>query len=425
MEQNSIGVFINALRKSRGMTQKDLAERIGVSDKSVSRWERGDGLPDLSLIPVIAEIFEVTCDELLTGKKVATPEAVPSPSKSTQQVKRLVADATFQMKLGVVIASFLAITAILIPITTDFATSPGLILLLLSLEVLWVFYSRFHQKMGSNLLTVDHRLEIWSAILPTLMGYSLVLTLSLGYLSLWSFFGYGFLPLYQFLVTTDSVAVAVMLEGLVFINSHLNLMWSTFFFALLWVVLLRPRFDLIIIRKNLVSPETASRIKSRAKTLSIVNWSYLAVLIITIACQIVLNIIPATTLFSEGISFDDLTSLQEYLDESMPFFPEGYREEQERYIENHTIVFTDFMGDPILEYQLYSNSKEVVFSPFTTFPATVYTSAQCVAATEVRDTVSAGVTLLFPVELMIWIGFYAKFAWKPREGQRYSDTVAE
>lgn len=47
------------------MTQKDLAERLNVSDKTVSRWERDDGAPDLSAIPVIAEIFGVTCDELL------------------------------------------------------------------------------------------------------------------------------------------------------------------------------------------------------------------------------------------------------------------------------------------------------------------------------------------------------------------------
>ena len=65
MEKKTIGGFISALRKANGMTQKDLAERLNVSDKSVSRWECDEGSPDLSLIPVIAEIFGVTCDELL------------------------------------------------------------------------------------------------------------------------------------------------------------------------------------------------------------------------------------------------------------------------------------------------------------------------------------------------------------------------
>ena len=69
MEKKTIGGFIAVLRKANGMTQKDLAEKLNVSDKSVSRWERDDGAPDLSLIPVIAEVFGVTCDELLKGER--------------------------------------------------------------------------------------------------------------------------------------------------------------------------------------------------------------------------------------------------------------------------------------------------------------------------------------------------------------------
>ncbi|MCD8117306.1 MAG: helix-turn-helix domain-containing protein [Oscillospiraceae bacterium] len=74
MGQKSIGAFIAALRKANGMTQKDLADRLNVSDKTVSRWERDEGAPDLSLIPVIAEIFGVTCDELLRGERRAPEE---------------------------------------------------------------------------------------------------------------------------------------------------------------------------------------------------------------------------------------------------------------------------------------------------------------------------------------------------------------
>ena len=69
MEPKTIGNFITTLRKANGMTQKELAEKLNVSDKTVSRWERDDGAPDLSVIPVIAEIFGVTCDELLRGER--------------------------------------------------------------------------------------------------------------------------------------------------------------------------------------------------------------------------------------------------------------------------------------------------------------------------------------------------------------------
>ena len=74
MEKKTMGSFIAALRRANGMTQRELAERLNVSDKSVSRWECDDGYPDLSLIPVIAEIFGVTADELLRGERKASIE---------------------------------------------------------------------------------------------------------------------------------------------------------------------------------------------------------------------------------------------------------------------------------------------------------------------------------------------------------------
>ena len=79
MEAKTIGSFIAALRRAAGMTQRDFAERLNVSDKTVSRWERDEGAPDLTLIPVIAEIFGVTCDELLRGER-RSPEERKSPT---------------------------------------------------------------------------------------------------------------------------------------------------------------------------------------------------------------------------------------------------------------------------------------------------------------------------------------------------------
>ena len=69
MEKKTIGAFISALRRANGMTQRELGERLFVSDKTVSRWERDECTPDLSLIPAIADIFGVTADELLRGER--------------------------------------------------------------------------------------------------------------------------------------------------------------------------------------------------------------------------------------------------------------------------------------------------------------------------------------------------------------------
>lgn len=94
MEPKTIGNFITTLRKANGMTQKELAEKLNVSDKTVSRWERDDGAPDLSVIPVIAEIFGVTCDELLRGERKSPAERTEEPieastAKGEKQRKRI------------------------------------------------------------------------------------------------------------------------------------------------------------------------------------------------------------------------------------------------------------------------------------------------------------------------------------------------
>ena len=69
MEAKSIGKFIATLRKANGYTQAQLAEQLGVSNKTISNWENEISYPDLSLIPVIADLFNVTSDELLRGAK--------------------------------------------------------------------------------------------------------------------------------------------------------------------------------------------------------------------------------------------------------------------------------------------------------------------------------------------------------------------
>lgn len=87
METRTIGKFITTLRKASGMTQKELAEKLNVSDKTVSRWERDEGAPDLSLIPVIAEVFGVTCDELLRGERRSPAERASEPEEPTPTAK--------------------------------------------------------------------------------------------------------------------------------------------------------------------------------------------------------------------------------------------------------------------------------------------------------------------------------------------------
>ena len=68
MKKQTFGMMIAGLRKERGMTQLELAEKMGVTDKAVSKWERDLSFPDVSSLPRLAEIFEISGDELMQGR---------------------------------------------------------------------------------------------------------------------------------------------------------------------------------------------------------------------------------------------------------------------------------------------------------------------------------------------------------------------
>ena len=69
LDKEKFGDFVAKLRKERGMTQRELAEKLFVSDKAVSKWERGQSLPDITLLNPLAEVLDVTSAELLNCEK--------------------------------------------------------------------------------------------------------------------------------------------------------------------------------------------------------------------------------------------------------------------------------------------------------------------------------------------------------------------
>ena len=71
MDQVKTGKFISALRKEQGLTQVQLADMLGISDKTVSKWERGAGLPEVSLMLPLCETLGISVNELLTGERLS------------------------------------------------------------------------------------------------------------------------------------------------------------------------------------------------------------------------------------------------------------------------------------------------------------------------------------------------------------------
>lgn len=76
MEQEKIGKFIAKCRKNKNMTQEELAEKLNVNVKSISRWENGRTMPDISMLGVLAETLNVSIQELLNGRNMTKEELV-------------------------------------------------------------------------------------------------------------------------------------------------------------------------------------------------------------------------------------------------------------------------------------------------------------------------------------------------------------
>ena len=69
MDQIKVGAFLKDLRKEKGITQEQLAEELGVSGRTISRWETGSNMPDISLLVEIAEFFDVSIPEIIKGER--------------------------------------------------------------------------------------------------------------------------------------------------------------------------------------------------------------------------------------------------------------------------------------------------------------------------------------------------------------------
>ena len=84
MEKETFGVMVARLRKEQGMTQSDLAEKMCVTDKAVSKWERDLSYPDIASLPKLAEILGVSVDELMQANNRATTAQASAEANATQ-----------------------------------------------------------------------------------------------------------------------------------------------------------------------------------------------------------------------------------------------------------------------------------------------------------------------------------------------------
>ncbi|MPM15862.1 hypothetical protein SDC9_62236 [bioreactor metagenome] len=105
MKKQTLGSMITSLRKENGMTQLELAEKMSVTDKAVSKWERDLSCPDVNSLPKLAEIFGISVDELMQIKSAAQ---LDDNKKSISDVITLIFKAvSLAMGISVVVLSIL------------------------------------------------------------------------------------------------------------------------------------------------------------------------------------------------------------------------------------------------------------------------------------------------------------------------------
>jgi len=88
MDYNKIGNFIMSERKAKKLTQAKLAEKLFVSEKTISKWEKGNGIPDTNTLPKLCEIFGVSINELLNGERILKENYMKKAEEKFLDVKK-------------------------------------------------------------------------------------------------------------------------------------------------------------------------------------------------------------------------------------------------------------------------------------------------------------------------------------------------
>ena len=113
MTSKECGNFISELRKEKKLTQKELAEKINVTDKAVSRWETGKGYPDVTSLVSLSDYFGVSANELLAGKRLAVEDIKETADENLISVIEQVQKNKKQQNLQVAVYTSVFIVVIL------------------------------------------------------------------------------------------------------------------------------------------------------------------------------------------------------------------------------------------------------------------------------------------------------------------------
>lgn len=218
MDTIKIGKFIALCRKEKEFTQKELAEHLGISDKSVSKWERGINMPDASLYYPLCELLDITINELFAGERLQEEDII---KKAEENMISIVKDNTNKSNRLTLINKIIKIGAIcLVP----------LIVLQWNLKLVWIKLE-MDNGFGSPPIADFYASLYILAILYFVAYFMVYKKIKLGYYLMWiTYVVLSFIylilignnPEYLFMSTSLDLWINIVLNILGIINKELE-----------------------------------------------------------------------------------------------------------------------------------------------------------------------------------------------------------
>ncbi len=357
MTKKSIGEFIAALRKANGMTQKQLAEILNVSDKAVSRWERDESAPDISLIPVIADVFGVTCDEILRGEKTASASITTKPSKA--HLDYILKQSKTKFMILSYTACGLGVFAILLAILINFSFTKSFIAFIVGCIVLLIAVICEVICIVTTRSSLDTK-EIDSQVLfPTKNSLYLISKRTFIFLGL--IFGI-LLPLLSHYININQYNETLIIDTGIPFSS-----WLRYSILFIGIIVIISIIVILLIDKKYQTKnqeflsENQLNYGKEIRKLTVKALITLAVLLVLTNCSRILFYQLTTEFtFIEGTTFTDLRKFEDYMQTISYNYHSPYQySTDERYLENLIKGnITDPNGKVISSFS-YNNKKVI------------------------------------------------------------------
>ena len=428
MEKKTTGQFLSVLRKAKGMTQRELAELLNVSDKAVSRWERDESMPDILLLPVIADIFDVSCDELLRGERSSKQSYNETTEKKINRIEALIKKSKSRFQAFSMISIGAAFWGFLMAIVLNFSFKNAtigffcaLIGIIAGLMTQLAFYFYFKgnvdtEDIESSVLTAykkyirNHTLHI-SYFLFIILCICLPLLLmgQISYADYIALISEQMAPLgFEFsgseagtVFQSGTIPIGLQLKKWLIYGGIGGVSGGVLGYIINFMIKLddvkKGRFDV-----------TANAIKRDIKKL-LDTLKYVLILAILLAAtyagsKVFENKMP--DYFVEGTQFDNFEDFKEHMETIPKDMYKGVVEIRQQLDKYHKIIYGD-NGEILCEYRMFNDSVvDIKYGDNNKLPVTTYTEEDINLAKQKTEDLMLFWYILMVLECFLVVAVY-------------------